>query len=134
MKRIVILGAGTGGTVMANLLRQRLDPAFWAITVVDRDTNHYYQPGFLFIPFGMYTPKQIVKDRGKLLSKQVEFVVAEIAGVDAAKSEVRVAGGEALPYDILVVATGTDIVPSETPGLLDGWRDTIFDFYTKDGS
>jgi len=134
MKRIVILGAGTGGTVMANLLRQRLDPAFWAITVVDRDTNHYYQPGFLFIPFGMYTPKQIVKDRGKLLSKQVEFVVAEIEGVDAAKSEVRVAGGEALPYDILVVATGTDIVPSETPGLLDGWRDTIFDFYTKDGS
>ncbi|MGZ5424990.1 MAG: type III sulfide quinone reductase, selenoprotein subtype, partial [Candidatus Aminicenantales bacterium] len=45
-----------------------------------------------------------------------------------------VAGGEALPYDILVVATGSDIVPSETPGLLDGWRDTIFDFYTKDGS
>jgi sulfide:quinone oxidoreductase len=134
MKRIVILGAGTGGTVMANLLRQRLDPAFWAITVVDRDTNHYYQPGFLFVPFGMYTPKQIVKDRAKLMSKQVEFVVAEIEGIDAAKSEVRVAGGEGLPYDILVIATGADIVPSETPGLLDGWRNTIFDFYTKDGS
>ena len=134
MKRIVILGAGTGGTVMANLLLRRLDPALWAITVVDRDTNHYYQPGFLFVPFGLYAPKQILKDRAKLLSKRAEFVVAEIEGIDAAKSEVRVAGGEALPYDILIVATGTDIVPSETPGLLDGWRDTIFDYFTIDGS
>ncbi len=134
MKRIVILGSGTGGTVMANLLRRRLDPAYWAITVVDRDTKHYYQPGFLFVPFGLYKPAQLVKDRAKFLSKQVEFVVAEIEAVDPSKSEVRVAGGEALPYDILVVATGADIVPTETPGLLDGWRDTIFDFYTADGS
>ena len=132
--RIVILGAGTGGTVMANLLSRRLDPALWAITVVDRDTSHYYQPGFLFVPFGSYAPKQLLKDRTKLLPKQVEFVVAEIEGIDAAKSEVRVAGGEALPYDILIVATGTDIVPSETPGLLDGWRDTIFDYFTIDGA
>jgi sulfide:quinone oxidoreductase len=134
MKRIVILGAGTGGTVMANLLSRRLDPALWAITVVDRDTSHYYQPGFLFVPFGSYAPKQLLKDRTKLLPKQVEFVVAEIEGIDAAKSEVRVAGGEALPYDILIIATGTDIVPSETPGLLDGWRDTIFDYFTIDGA
>lgn len=134
MKRIVILGAGTGGTVMANLFSRRLDPALWAITVVDRDTNHYYQPGFLFVPFGSYAPRQLLKDRAKLLPKQVEFVVAEIEGIDAGKSEVRVAGGEALPYDILIVATGTDIVPSETPGLLDGWRDTIFDYFTIDGA
>jgi sulfide:quinone oxidoreductase len=134
MKRLVILGAGTGGTVMANILRQRFDPAFWAITVVDRDTRHYYQPGFLFVPFGMYAPEQLVKDRGKLLSKQVEFVVAEVEGIDPAANEVRISGGEALPYDILVIATGSEIVPSETPGMLDGWRDTIFDFYTADGS
>src|SRR5512140_2405 len=109
-KRLVIVGAGTGGTVMANLLRRRLDPATWAITVVDRDTAHYYQPGFLFVPFGLYTPKQILKDRAKFLSRQVEFVVAEIEGIDPAKGEIRVGGGEALPYDILLVATGADIV------------------------
>ena len=134
MKRIVILGAGTGGTVTANLLRRRFDPGSWAITVVDRDTAHTYQPGFLFVPFGLYTPKQLVKDRGRLLSKQVEFVVAGVEGIDPAKNEVHVAGGETLPYDILIVATGADIVPSETPGLADGWRDTIFDFYTAAGS
>ena len=45
MKRLVILGAGTGGTVMANLLRKRLRRDDWAITVIDRDDEHYYQPG-----------------------------------------------------------------------------------------
>ena len=134
MKRLVILGAGTGGTVMANLLRRRLAPGECAITVVDRDTEHFYQPGFLFVPFGGYTRRQLVKDRAKLLPKGVELVVAAIEGIDPAKAEVRVAGGEALPYDLLIIATGTDIVPSETPGLLDGWRDSIFDFYTMDGS
>ena len=134
MKKLVILGAGTGGTVMANILRKRLAPADWAITVVDRDSEHFYQPGFLFVPFGIYTRRQLVKDRVKLLPKGVELVIAAVEGIDPAKGEVRVAGGEALPYDLLIVATGTDIVPSETPGLLDGWRDTIFDFYTIDGS
>jgi len=134
MKRIVILGGGTGGTVMANLLRRRLDPERWAITVVDRDARHAYQPGFLFVPFGLYAPGQLVKDRARFLPKRVELVLAEIEGIDTGKSEVRVAGGEALPYDVLIIATGADIVPEETPGLVDGWRDTIFDFYTADGS
>jgi sulfide:quinone oxidoreductase len=134
MKRLVILGAGTGGTVMANLLRKRLAPAEWSITVVDRDTAHYYQPGFLFVPFGIYAPRQLVKDRAKLLPKGVEFVVAPVEGIDHARNEVRIGGGEALPYDLLIVATGCDIKPDETPGMLDGWRDTVFDFFTPDGS
>ena len=134
MNRLVILGGGTGGTVMANLLRQLFEPEALVITVVDRDNHHLYQPGFLFVPFGMYSRDQLVKDRSKLLSKRVEFITAEIEQVDAAKSEVRLGGGEAIPYDILIVATGCDIKPDETPGLLDGWRDSIFDFYTMDGS
>ena len=119
---------------MANLLRNRLNPADWAITVVDRDNEHCYQPGFLFVPFGIYSPRQLVKDRAGLLPKGVEFVAAAIEQINPIKGEVLVAGGEILPYDLLIVATGTDIVPSETPGMLDGWRDTVFDFYTMDGS
>jgi len=134
MKRIVILGAGTGGTIMANLLRRRLDPAFWAITVIDRDNEHYYQPGFLFIPFGFYTKEDIVKPRAKFLPKTVEFIVAEVERIDPASNDVVFADGSTLGYDILIVATGAYIVPSETPGMLDGWRDTIFDFYTPDGA
>jgi len=134
MKRIVILGAGTGGTIMANLLRKRLDPAFWAITVVDRDNEHYYQPGFLFIPFGFYKKEDIVKPRAKFLPKTVEFIVSEVDRVNPAANDVIFADGSTLGYDILIVATGSEIAPSETPGMLDGWRDTIFDFYTPDGA
>ena len=50
MKTLLILGAGTGGTMVANKMAHHLDPQEWRIIIVDRDENHYYQPGFLFIP------------------------------------------------------------------------------------
>ncbi|HOW84869.1 MAG TPA: FAD/NAD(P)-binding oxidoreductase [Candidatus Aminicenantes bacterium] len=134
MKRLVILGAGTGGTALAHILRRRLSPAAWAITVVDRSPDHYYQPGFLFVPFGLYAPRRLVRERAGLLPGDVELVIAPIEGIDPAANEVRIGGGEALPYDILVIATGCDIAPGETPGLLDDWRVTAFDFYTPGGS
>jgi sulfide:quinone oxidoreductase len=134
MKRLVILGAGTGGTVMANLLHKRLAPAEWAITVVDRDNEHYYQPGFLFVPFGFYKREDIVKPRSKFLPRGVEFIVSEVDRINPAANEVVFQDRSTLGYDYLIVATGADIVPSETPGMLDGWRDTIFDFYTPDGA
>jgi sulfide:quinone oxidoreductase len=134
MKRIIILGAGTGGTIMANRLRRSLDPAFWTIAVVDRDNEHCYQPGFLFIPFGFYTKKDIVRPRSRFLPKTVDFIVAEAERIDPAANEVVFKDGSSLGYDILVVATGAEIAPSETPGMLDGWRETIFDFYTADGA
>ena len=51
MKRIVILGAGTGGTMMANRLVRALPADGWRVTVIDRDDLHVYQPGLLFLPF-----------------------------------------------------------------------------------
>ncbi len=134
MKRLVILGAGTGGTIMANLLRRRLRKSEWAITVIDRDNDHYYQPGFLFIPFGFYKREDIVKPRSKFLPRGVEFIVSEVDRIDPAANEVVFQDGSRIAYDYLIVATGAEIVPAETPGMLDGWRDTIFDFYTPDGA
>lgn len=63
MKRIVILGAGTAGTMMLNKLTKSLDPKEWELVIVDQDENHYYQPGFLFIPFGIYDEKDVVKPK-----------------------------------------------------------------------
>jgi sulfide:quinone oxidoreductase len=134
MRRIVILGAGTGGTVMANLLSKRLDKAEWSITVVDKDNDHYYQPGFLFIPFGFYTKEDILKEKSKFIPRGVEFIIAQIDRIEPAGSAVVLADGRRISYDFLIVATGADIAPQETPGMLDGWRDTIFDFYTADGA
>jgi sulfide:quinone oxidoreductase len=134
MRRLVILGAGTAGTIMANLMRKRLSRAEWAITIVDRDNEHYYQPGFLFVPFGFYARKDIVKPRSKFLPRGVEFIIAEVDRIDPAGNKVLFQDGSDIAYDYLIVATGAYIVPSETPGMLDGWRDTIFDFYTPDGA
>ena len=134
MKRLIILGAGTAGTIMANLMRRRLPRSEWAVTVIDRDNEHYYQPGFLFIPFGFYKRESIVKPRARFLPRGVEFLIAEVDRIDPAAHTVVFQDGSDLPYDYLIVATGAYIVPSETPGMLDGWRDTIFDFYTPDGA
>jgi sulfide:quinone oxidoreductase len=134
MKQIVILGAGTGGTVMAHLLRRRLSPSEWAVTVVDRDDEHYYQPGFLFLPFGFLTRKQIVRSRSRLLPRGAAFLRAEVERIEAEAGRVLLRDGRSLPYDYLIVATGAAIQPGELPGLAEGWRDTIFDFYTPDGA
>ena len=134
MKKLVILGAGTGGTIMANLLLKRLDRKDWTITVIDRDDDHYYQPGFLFIPFGFYVKEDILKSKSKFLPRGVEFILAGIERVDAAGGAVILESGRRVPYDQLIIATGADIAPDETPGMSDGWRDTIFDFYTADGA
>ena len=61
MKELLILGAGTSGTMMANHLIKKLPKNEWKITIVDKDEKHYYQPGFLFIPFDIYKPGQVKK-------------------------------------------------------------------------
>ncbi|MEI2700560.1 MAG: hypothetical protein V9E94_20310 [Microthrixaceae bacterium] len=62
--RIVILGAGTGGTLTANRLRSQYPAEAASITVVDQDDRHVYQPGLLFVPFGLARPEDIVRPRG----------------------------------------------------------------------
>ena len=52
-KQIVILGGGTGGTMTANRLRRRYGADEAEIHVIDRDDRHVYQPGLLFVPFGL---------------------------------------------------------------------------------
>lgn len=135
MKNIVILGAGTAGTMMANKLHKVLNPAIWKIAVVDRDEKHYYQPGFLFIPFGIYQPEDVVKPKASFLPKQVDFHIAEIEKIKPEQNEVVLQDGKVLDYDVLVVATGTVPVPDETPGLKGKlWHKDIFDFYTYEGT
>jgi sulfide:quinone oxidoreductase len=139
MTRIVILGAGTAGTVMANRLarryRRELSAGRAQITVVDQDDTHVYQPGLLFLPFGLYTPADLVRPRHALLDPAVIGVRGAIDRVDADRDVVLLEDGRALSYDVLIVATGTRLAPEETEGLTgDGWRATVFDFYTLDGA
>ena len=135
MKRIVILGAGTGGTMMANKLVRALPEDGWRITVVDRDDVHIYQPGLLFLPFGQYREEDIVKRRKNLLDPRIELRLGEIDRIAPDENRVVMQGGVTLPYDVLIVATGSRILPEQTQGLTGvGWKETAFDFYTLEGA
>jgi sulfide:quinone oxidoreductase len=136
MKTLLILGAGTGGTLVANQMARRLDPREWQIVVVDRDQRHIYQPGLLFVPFGRYSAKDVLKPKRRFLSSRVKVIFAEVEVIEPAANRVKLVGEPGtITYDELVIATGCDIVPEETPGMKDGgWRKNIFDFYTLDGA
>jgi sulfide:quinone oxidoreductase len=119
----------------ANRLRHRLARDDWAITVVDQDDTHHYQPGYLFIPFGGYTPEEVVRPRHKYLTSGVGLLIGRIDRVLPAQNLVVLDDGKEISYDYLVVATGTSPRPEETPGMLgDEWGKSVFDFYTLEGA
>jgi sulfide:quinone oxidoreductase len=135
MRNLLVLGAGTAGTMAANKLRRRLDDRDWTITVVDRDDEHHYQPGYLFIPFGTYDRDDVVRTRHHFVADGIRLVLGEIDRVEPEAGLVRLEDGRTLPYDYLVIATGTTPRPDQTPGMLGPeWRRSIFDFYTLDGA
>jgi sulfide:quinone oxidoreductase len=116
-RHLLVLGAGTAGTMVVNKLRPRLAPDDWDITIVDRSEEHHYQPGYLFVPFGTYRPEEIVKPRARLIAGGVRQVTGTIDRVDTGANVVHLEDGTELPYDQLVIATGTHPNPDETPGL-----------------
>jgi sulfide:quinone oxidoreductase len=136
MKHLVVLGGGTAGTMAVNKLRPKLAASEWKITVVDQDPVHYYQPGFLFIPFGMYTPDEVVKPKKHYIPSGVELIQSEIDRVDPDASTVALTNGQTLTYDYLIIATGTSPRPDQTPGMDDPavWHKSVFDFYTLEGA
>ncbi len=135
MRKIVILGAGTAGTMMANKLWNVLDKEEWQITIVDQFKTHYYQPGFLFIPFGIYSKNDVIKPKSDFIPSGVNMVYSVVDRVEAEANKVYLEGGQVLNYDYLIIATGTKMFPGETPGLNDKlWYKEIFDFYTIEGA
>ena len=135
MRDMLILGGGTAGTIMANKLASALDEHEWRITVVDGTEEHYYQPGFLFVPFGTYRIRDIVKPRRQYLPGSIKFILSGIDRIDAEKKTVFLANREPLRYDCLIIATGTDIHPEQIEGLADEeWGRSKFDFYTAKGA
>ena len=136
MKNLLVLGGGTAGTMAANKLRKALPKDQWAVTVVDKDDKHDYQPGYLFIPFGVYTPDDVTKSRRAYVSDDIPIVYGDIDRVDPVACTVELADGTVLPYDQLVIATGVTPRPDQTPGMEDegSWQVDVFDFYTHEGT
>ncbi len=135
MKQILILGAGTAGTMMANHLSHELDLEEWEINIIDEREEHYYQPGFLFLPFDIYEPEDIVKPILKFIPKKVHLIRSGIDKILPELKEVRLENGAVMPYDILIIATGARIAPEEVEGMKGSeWQNTVFDFYSFEGA
>lgn len=135
MKNLVILGAGTAGTMMANHLVSKLKKDIWKITIIDQYKTHYYQPGFLFLPFDIYTSKQVKKNGKKFIPKEVNYIQEKIEKIIPDKNEILLESNKKLDYDLLIIATGTKIAPEETEGMAGPMRHkNIFDFYTYEGA
>ena len=134
-KRIVILGGGTGGTLAANRLRRVYPDVEAVITVVDQDDRHIYQPGLLFVPFGLSQPEDIVRPRGRQIHDGIVYINSAIDHVELEANEVHLEDGSVLGYDVLVIATGAVLVPEETEGLAGpGWMEKVFTFYSPEGA
>jgi sulfide:quinone oxidoreductase len=115
MKNLVILGAGTAGTMVANRLNKLLDHDEWKITIVDQNETHYYQPGFLFIPFGVYSKNDVIKPKRDFIPAGVEMIMSPIDVIEPEHNQVKlVKDHRILNYDFLVIATGSNIHPDQT--------------------
>jgi len=136
MRKLVILGAGTAGTMVANHLSKHLNKSDWQITIIDKDDDHLYQPGLLLLPFGVYKKDQLIKPRKRQVNERVNFIFSEIEKIEADNNKVILKNSEEIEYDYLIVATGTTPRPDQTPGLDDPaiWYRSAFDFYTLEGS
>jgi sulfide:quinone oxidoreductase len=134
MRKIVILGSGAGGTMVAANLRKELDDGEWQITLIDKDEQHHFQSGYLFIPFGIYSKDDVLKPKRDFVPTGVDFVVDNVIKVDTEQRRLETEKGDSYDYDWLVISTGCRIVPEDVEGMLDGWREDVFDFYTLEGA
>jgi sulfide:quinone oxidoreductase len=134
-KRIVVLGGGTGGTLIANRLHRVLGRRAVDIVVIDADDEHVYQPGLLFLPFGKAGSSSLIRSRRRQLRPGITFRQATVDRVDPDGNEVLLAGGQRVGFDVLVIATGARLLPEETEGLTGpGWMEKVFTFYTLNGA
>ncbi len=135
MKNLVILGAGTAGTMVANRMVRALPARQWKVTVVDPEALHLYQPGLLFLPFGARDEDRILRPRKTTLSKRVHWLKETVKQIDPKAKRVDLLATDPIFYDFLVIASGSRIRPDFMEGLMgDDWRRTHHDFYTLEGA
>jgi sulfide:quinone oxidoreductase len=123
MDRILVIGGGVGGTLVANLIGRKLKHEIAdgqaSVTVVDSVGEHVYQPGFMYIAMGGERAQNLHRPEKSLLDARIELVVGEVVRIDEPESTVtvRAAGGgeQSLGYDYLVLATGSRILPELIP-------------------
>ena len=133
-QKILIIGGGVAGTIVANGLCRQIGPELGsgavAITMLSASDKHMYQPGLLYVPFGKIRESELYRDQRKILDKRVAFFVDPAEHIDVEAKSVKTKSGKTFTYDYLVIATGSRIKPEAIPGMVEGghW------FYDLDGA
>jgi sulfide:quinone oxidoreductase len=129
--KILIVGGGMGGTILANNLARRLAPELRAgkvqVSMLSASDKHMYQPGLLYLCLGRMTPDELYRDQASLLEPGIEFKVDPVETFELDQNRVKTKSGATVGYDILVIATGARAVPEMIPGLAENAET----FYTE---
>ncbi|MCS7082550.1 MAG: NAD(P)/FAD-dependent oxidoreductase [Bacteroidetes bacterium] len=118
--RILIVGGGVGGTLVANLLARRLKPEEAQVTLLSQDAEHHYQPGWLYVAVDDMEETDLRRPEKALLEQEVFFIHDAAERFDLERRRVWTRSGEVLPYDWLVIATGSQLDLERIPGLQEG--------------
>jgi sulfide:quinone oxidoreductase len=133
-KKILIVGGGLAGTIVANglcrQLREDLSAGTVVINMIGATDKHLYQPGLLYLPFGRARESELFRDQRKVLDRRVPYFIDPAKHIDVDKQVVTTQSGKTHSYDYLVIATGSRIRPDNIPGMTEGahW------FYDLDGA
>ncbi|HVB22780.1 MAG TPA: FAD/NAD(P)-binding oxidoreductase [Ktedonobacteraceae bacterium] len=150
-QRILIVGGGVGGTIVANILARTLHSDEAEITLIEKTGNHVYMPTWLYMPFNHQDAdsEHMVRPERSLLNKHVHLVVGNIKTIDtknrsllvqhSAGQDTSAGSAEAhevtYPYDYLVLATGARIAPEDLSGLGEGEGNGKWNhFYSTEGT
>lgn len=119
--KILIVGGGMGGTILANNLARRLVRELRGgkaqITMLSASDQHMYQPGLLYTSVGRMAPDELYRDQASLLEPEIEFHVDPVVTFDLDNNKVVTKSGKSHSYDQLVIATGSRAAPESVPGL-----------------
>ncbi len=133
-KKILIVGGGLAGTIVANglcrQLREEMSAGSVTITMIGNTDKHMYQPGLLYVPFGKMRESELFREQRKVLDRRVPYIIDAAKHIDTDKKTVTTESGKTHTYDFLVIATGSRIRPDNIPGMAEGghW------FYDLDGA
>jgi sulfide:quinone oxidoreductase len=114
VKKLLILGGGTGGLIISREVRERLGPGEVEITVVDMKDRTEFRPSYLYVAFGYRKPEQISAPLEHLKKYKINFVKAKVTKIDPANRKVSTTAGD-FTYDNLVVALGAETVDTGLP-------------------
>jgi sulfide:quinone oxidoreductase len=98
---VLVLGGGVGGLIAAHRLRRRL-PKTDKVILVDRDTEYWYAPSYLWVLDGSRAPGKLARPLARLRRHGIDVHCGEVTGIDTDKRQVDTAAG-VLGYDRLVI-------------------------------